>query len=207
MRTPFVGLCGLALAGALLAGCGGAGGADVAVADGVPADAGATAAPTVLPSPEAPGAAGVDEQREVAVYASVLRQAFTKDHTFGDSPSPFRRIYVVDALLSSRGRWTGTADRLSPATQRGIALELADLPPLEFIARADEALTRVGTTGPVEHRGAIYSLGPIVGTADRVEVNSGMRCGALCGLRITYVVVRDAAGWRVAGDTGVFTIS
>lgn len=146
-----------------------------------------------------------EDERTVGIYASVLRQAFTHDHTFGRGKAPFRRIYVVDALLEGLGfpRYDSGEERLSPEVKRGIADALADLPPVEFVAAEDDAQT-AGTPGSqrVKNRGAIYSFGVIMGSGDRVEVESHMRCGNACALRLVYIVVRAGGGWRVEGDAG-----
>ena len=90
-------LIGLLAIGAVLMACA-QGPESVGPADGAP-DGGAGTSQTAEPTPAANALAEGEDERTVGIYASVLRQAFTHDHTFGRGKPPFRRIYVVDALL------------------------------------------------------------------------------------------------------------
>ncbi len=201
-------LIGLLVAGAVLAACG-SGTVRVSPADGAP-DGAAGLARTVQPTPTSTTVAQAEDERTIGIYASALRQAFTHDHTFGRGKPPFRRIYVVEARLegSRFPRSASSEERLTPPMKSGIARALADLPPVEFVATGDDARTgRTIAERRVKNRGAIYSLGPIVGFGDRVEVESHMWCGVLCALSLVYIVERTGDEWRVTGDTGTRVIS
>jgi hypothetical protein len=165
----------------------------------------ATAPPTVTSVPSA------NEERMVAIYEAVVRRLVKQDNTFGGEPSPFRKVFLLDAPAGNAGHPTDETLRSEPfseAVRRGLRTALTDLPPVQFVTTSEEGRTRdrYGNPQPRE-AGVIITLGPITGSGDRVRVPNGLWCGGACGQWLTYVVNRTADGWRVSGNTGEVAIS
>lgn len=137
----------------------------------------------------------------VAVYAAVVRQLVTKDHTFEDEETPFERVFIdvhVDATgdPNAPGAHTRMGTRLSAEEQAAILRELVDLPRVEFVEDPDSVVVNEGDCAQViKGNGALVTLGPISGDAERVTVPNDMSPGAwaACGSR-TCSSARRAAG-------------
>lgn len=147
------------------------------------------------------------EERAVAIYAAVIRQLVTKDHTFGGGPSPFKRVFVADGVVRNASDphvGKGPARRFSSAVKRGILRALRDLPPVRFVADPDEVIVECR----VERGGALISLGPLgKGRGDAVTVANGLFFACLGGQWLTYVLEPAAGTWRVVGTKGPISIS
>lgn len=156
-------------------------------------------------------------QRDAAIYAAVVEQLVTKDHTFGRDPG-FNVVYVLDGVVEH------AEDPLAPVRKRDPAnpfadelkaelrslTDPADLPRLEFVAERDSVIegARSGTRpGHVKDRGVLISLGPIEGGDRRAKVGSALWINGLAGLWLTYVLEHRHGGWVVTGTTGSLTIS
>lgn len=193
---------------ALTAGCAGPDVGDVAQEGPTPSVAeGSTAEPSAVPTATAEPADR--DERTVAIYSAVIRQVITRDHTFGDTDSPFRHISVVDRSFGRRGDFVDEQRPVGPPFNQqvrdGLGRTLADLPPLQFVTDAEDARTK--DLRPQKKRGVILTLGAIEGDGDRVEVPNLMWCGGLCGQGLTYVVEFDHGEWEITGMTGPSMIS
>jgi hypothetical protein len=179
----------------------------IAALVGLAAAAGCQAWPGgAVPAP--PGQNGNEAQeRRAAIYAAVIRQLVTKDHTFGGGPSPFKRVFVADGVVHNAadpqvGR--RPARPFSPAVKGMILRALRDLPPIRFVAEPDEVIVNCR----VERGGALISLGAVrEGRGDTVTVANGLFFGCLGGQWLTYVLVPVGEGWRVSGTKGPVAIS
>jgi hypothetical protein len=155
--------------------------------------------------------AGSEGSDRAAIYAAVIRQLVTRDHTFGDRPSPFGHVYVVDRPVPGAGDPRpdhGTAMEPFPGDLKAeIESRLEDLPPLDFIVDPDTV--RMGKQGMagVKNRGAIITLGPIEREERDAQVPAGLWCSGRCGAWLTYVLSSEAGGWEVTGTTGPVAIS
>lgn len=183
MRLLIARSSGALLALALLAGCGGV--------DSVVARAHPTATAT-------PAGQSADE-RTIAIYSAVIRQAVTGGRTLRPAKKTrFTHIAVLDRAVQTTG---GFADESRPsgpafdaAVREGISVRLADLAPVEFVGSSDDARSPSPQRRPAREGGVIVTLGEIEGSGLRVEVANRFWCGGLCGEGTTYVL--GPHGWR-----------
>ena len=151
-----------------------------------------------------------DTARMIGVYAAIIRQLVTEDHTFGDGPTPFDRVFVVDGVSDEAGSLeavpAGTVP-FSPEMKAGILRELADLPPVEFVTGPDSVVVVKKGCSQVRGNGALITLGPISGGKEKVSVPSDLFFSCLGGLWLTYVLEREDGAWQIAGTKGGIGIS
>jgi hypothetical protein len=154
--------------------------------------------------------------RETLVYASVIRQLVTKDHTFGGADPGFKVVYVMDGVVKGTGRVYGNVGESDPAepfsddVKAGLVSALEDLPALEFVS--ERATVIIGKSsddaiGHVKNKGVLVTLGPIEGTGTRVEVGNSLWISGLAGQWQTYVLQARGGAWKVTGTTGPVAIS
>jgi hypothetical protein len=148
--------------------------------------------------------------REAQVYAAVVRQLVTVDHTFGGDPG-FGTIFIVDRASPRAGAGVmpaeGQGTPIGEETQGQIRASLTDLPPIRFIHHQEEVVGPMEDGGVVENQGVVVTLGTIPDDADRLEVGAGMYIANLAGTWLTYVVERMDEGWAVTGTTGPVAVS
>jgi hypothetical protein len=166
--------------------------------------------PGALDSGE-PGAKSTD--RSAAIYAAVVRQLVTKDHTFGGADPGFKVIYVLDGVVADVADPSKPANANDPKepfshdVKDGVRFlsTPADLPPVEFVVERNSVVTgtRSGSSpGHVKNGGVLISLGPIKGDANRVKVGNSLWINGLAGQWLTYVLERGDSGWAVTGISG-----
>jgi hypothetical protein len=160
----------------------------------------------------------VEPERNAAIYAAVVRQLVTKDHTFGGRDPGFKIVYVLDGVVED------AADPLKPVNtydpqepfprdvKEGVRFlaKSADLPPIEFVAERDSVVAgkRPGADpGHVKNDGVLISLGPIEPTGRRVEVATSLWINGLAGQWLTYVLAQKGGTWMVTGTSGPMAIS
>jgi len=164
---------------------------------------------------EGKGSAG-QLPRETSVYAAVIRQLVTKDHTFGGGDPGFEIVYVMDGVVAGAGKIDGNVDESDPAQPFGDEVKaellgaLEDLPPIEFVSERSSVV--VGTNsgkapGYVKNKGVLISLGPIEGSGTKAEVGNSLWISGLAGQWQTYVLEARDGSWKVAGTTGPVAIS
>lgn len=155
-------------------------------------------------------------ERRASIYAAVVRQLVTKDHTFGRTDPGFRMVYVLDGSVagvadpSRRVTKQAPADRFPARLKEILRLQLADLPPLEFVARRSDVVVgeEAGTSpGQVVDGGVLVTLGPIRTRRNRVTVACSLWINGLAGSWQTYVLARRGGRWIVRGTTGPMAIS
>jgi hypothetical protein len=165
--------------------------------------------------PEGTAATGL-VPRETVIYAAVIRQLVTKDHTFGGADPGFKVVYVMDGVVKGAGDVDGNVDESDPAepfsdnVKAVLRTKLGDLPPIEFVS--ERAAVVIGTNsgkaiGHVKNNGVLISLGPIEGSGTRVEVGNSLWISGLAGQWQTYVLQARDGAWNVDGTTGPVAIS
>jgi len=153
--------------------------------------------------------------RTAAIYASVVRQLVTKDHTFGGGDPGFKVVYIVDGVMKGAEALDGSGAKgpdepFNTAVKAQMHAALTDLPPLRFVTRWGSVVvgTAGGTSpGYVKNKGVLLSLGPIRGKGNRVEVGNNLFITGLAGQWLTYVVEKRDGVWKVTGTTGPVAIS
>jgi ABC-2 type transport system permease protein len=160
---------------------------------------------------------------ETAIYAAVVRQLYTEDHTFGDRPPNWAMVCLV--------RWTDdsvgdpeaprTEPRLlSTPTQEGIVASLADLPAeFRWVDGKDEVLLEKNG-GQVQEDAAIKNGGAILDSAaiitmgnlylqddGSVYVSASLYFGSLGATGKTYMLQQVGGVWQVVGTVGAEWIS
>ena len=151
------------------------------------------------------------DPRTVEIYAAVIRRLVTKDHTFGGAPSPFDHVFILDGLRQGAGnpsKGMGPPDkRFSREIKEALKIELASLPPIDFISHPDSVRVGKDLMGGVKKDGVIVTVGPIVGRSRNVKVPNSLWCGGLCGQWLTYRLKVKDGHWRVTGTVGPIAIS
>ena len=166
--------------------------------------------PPPVPTPTPATLLTVPEDDQVAIYAAVVRQLVTVDHTFGDQSPSFPLVYLVRVTDDGVGDPDAplAASRVLPETVQTAAVDaLADLPArFLWVDDADEAPR--GDTGVVEGGGAIITLGNVHLQADgSVLVSASLYFSNLGATGKTYVLEKVDGVWQVTGDTGAQWIS
>ncbi len=155
-------------------------------------------------------------ERTAAIYAAVIRQLVTKDHTFGRADPGFKVVYVLDGAVDGAEDSMKTTDEYVPYERFGDDVEarlkekLDDLPPIVFVKERSSVIEgdKGGSApGHVIDDGVLLTLGPIVGDERRVEVGSNLWIDGLAGFWATYVAEHRGAEWKVTGTTGTVAIS
>lgn len=151
------------------------------------------------------------DPRTVEIYAAVIRRLVTKDHTFGGAPSPFDHVFILDGLRQGAGdpsKGMGPPDkRFSREIKEALKIELASLPPIDFISDPDSVRVGRDLMGGVKKNGVIVTVGPILGRGRNVKVPNSIWCGGLCGQWLTYRLTLRGGNWRIMGTVGPYAIS
>jgi hypothetical protein len=151
-------------------------------------------------------------ERDAAIYAAVIRQLVTKDHTFGSGPSPFDHVYVLDGVIADAGSprmpaYQEVGRPFRPILKRSILARLADLPKIEFVRGSRRVVIDEDDCPRVRGEGVLLSLGPISGSERRVTVANSLFFACLGGQWLTYVLEPAAGDWRVVGTKGPVAVS
>jgi hypothetical protein len=164
-----------------------------------------------LAQPNVPaGATGLDPIDETGIYAAVARQVYTVDHTFGDNPPNFPRIY----LLRADDIRAGGSDAPEPGmpviatpVQQSIVAVLSDLPALfTWITKLEDAPR--DENGTIQDNGAVITLGNIQPQPDgTIQVAASIYIGMLAAGGQTYVLEQVGGAWQITGTTGMQWIS
>lgn len=150
----------------------------------------------------------LSEDDEAAIYAAVVRQLYTVDHTFGEPPN-FPIVYLVRATDDRAGDPRETEARSSivaESVQEAIVAALDNLP-AEFIWVDDWDKVPMDR-GMVEGNGAIITLGNIYLQEDgSVQVAASIYIANLSGGGRTHIIEKVDGIWKITGDTGPRWIS
>jgi hypothetical protein len=155
---------------------------------------------------------GAAAERTAAIYSAVIRQLVLKDHTFGQGPAPFKRVFVVDGAVGSANDLPVGMESSSvpffPAVKQKILEALPDLPPVRFVADPDTVIVDRNGCAQVKGGGALISLGPVKkARGGAVTVANGLFIACLGGQWLTYVLEPQDGSWRVVGTTGPVVVS
>lgn len=147
-----------------------------------------------------------DDQAKAAIYAAVVRQLYTVDHTFSEPPN-FPIIYLVEATDDSVGdpdTPQTNSNVLTEAIQVAITAALDDLPAeLVWVGNFNE-VSRDNNTGVVEENGAIITLGNVHFQEDESAlVSASIYIANMAVGGLTYITERIDDTWQIVGDTGV----
>jgi hypothetical protein len=137
------------------------------------------------------------------IYALVVRQLYTVDHTFGQPPL-FPVVYLLrqtDDSVGSPGL-PSNSQTIFPGDQQRITSLLADLPArFVWLDSADEAPK--DAMGSVADRGAIITLGNISQQPDgSLHAPASIYMGMLAAGGQTYVLEAVGGAWQITGVTG-----
>lgn len=142
------------------------------------------------------------------IYALVVRQLYTVDHTFGQPPL-FPLVYLLRQTDDSIGAPGSPANgqTLFPGDQQRIVSLLADLP-ARFVwvdGRDDVPLDAIGV---VQEGGAMITLGNISQQLDgSLHTPAGIYIGSLAAGGQTYVLQAVDGVWQITGVSGPVWIS
>ena len=144
------------------------------------------------------------------IYAKVIRQIYTIDHTFGEGNSPnFPVVYLPRATDDTAGDPTlprGLSNWLSQSVQEAITIALKDLS-AKFIwvdNRSEVPMDNDAVAG----NGAIIYLGNIYLQKDgSAQVGGGLFFANLGGGGTTYILEFIRGTWTITGTTGIHWMS
>jgi hypothetical protein len=155
------------------------------------------------PLPDPNDRAPVD--RQALIYAAVLRQYLTSgDHSFGDHRFP--QVFVLDHTVAGTGAPGHGAPGGGPipaAVRRAISQALAEVGPLSFVGSRDAVIEEPNGCAQVRDDGILVTLGPVLGSGDRVQVGVNGFVACLGANSLTYLVERTSHGWAVSGITAL----
>ena len=153
--------------------------------------------------------AELTEAEEAEIYATVIRQIYTEDDTYGGTFQP-SRLYVIGITDDSAGEPGVEANptAIAEGVRQEVASRLADLPTeIVWVETQDEVALEPDTL-EVEGKGAIITLGNIARQEDDlVHVPGSIYVAGMAGGGQTYVVERMEGVWTITGNTGVEWIS
>jgi hypothetical protein len=137
------------------------------------------------------------------IYALVVRQLYTVDHTFGQAPL-FPVVYLLrqtDDSVSASGA-PSNSQTIFPGDQQRIVSLLADLP-ADFVwvdSRDDVPMDSIGV---VTDGGAMMTLGNIAEQPDgSLHTPGGITIGSLAAGGQTYVLEAVDGVWQITGISG-----
>ena len=142
------------------------------------------------------------------IYALVVRQLYTIDHTF-DQPPLFPVVYLLRQTDDSVGAPGSPASgqTIFPGDQQRIVSLLADLP-ARFVWVDSRDDVPLNTIGVVQEGGALVTLGNISPQLDgSLLTPGGIYIGSLAAGGQTYVLQAVDGAWQITGVSGPVWIS
>jgi hypothetical protein len=112
-------------------------------------------------------------ERQVAIYAAVIRQLVTIDHTFGEEGPGLEVIYVLDRPVGTAGSpdMGTTPERegepFSADLRAGLRAALTDLPSIQFVAEMEQVIEEKDGFPMVKGQDGLVSVGLIPETVSR----------------------------------------
>lgn len=154
--------------------------------------------------------AELTEAEEAEIYATIIRQIYTEDDTFGGTLQP-GRVYVIGTTDDSAGDPSmeeSNSALIAESVRQEVTTRLSDLPTeIVWIESRDEVALDPDT-GAVSDDGVIITLGNVDPQDETsVYVPSSIYVAGLAAGGQTYVVERMEGVWTVTGNTGAEWIS
>ena len=154
--------------------------------------------------------APLTEAEQADIYATVIRQIYTEDDTFGGTLQP-GRVYVIGTTDDSAGDPSleeSDSAVIAESVRQEVTARLSDLPTEIVWVESRDEVALDPDTGAVSDEGAIITLGNIDPQDETsVYVPSSIYVAGLAAGGQTYVVERMEGVWTVTGNTGVEWIS
>lgn len=161
----------------------------------------ATSAPpsiTATPEPAVPSVAD-----QAGIYAAVVRQLYTVDHTFAQDPH-FPTVYLMAATSGGFGHIAGegaTPRAIDPVLQQGVLDALAT-PSVKFAWVKDAGSAPRDENHRVAGGGCIVILGIIQPlTADKVALEASIYIGPLVAGGYSYVLNKIDGVWQITSSS------
>jgi ABC-2 type transport system permease protein len=162
------------------------------------------------PTPIAP-AVGLEPATQADIYAAVVRQLYTVDHTFGNNPPKMPRIYILtttDDKAGDPGGASASPVTLTEEMQQSIWERLKDLPAEIHYVSGRKEVPLNAQDGAVTDGGVIVILGNIFAREDRkMQVAGSIYFASMAAGGKTYILEKDGELWKISGTTGVEWIS
>ena len=163
-----------------------------------------------IATPGAP-AAGLELTTQSELYAAVVRQLYTVDHTFGNNPPKIPMIYILTTTDDKAGDPRGASAspaKLSEDLQQSISERLKDLPAeIRYVSDRKEVPLNA-QDGAVTDGGAIITLGNIFARVDgKMQVAGSIYFSGTASGGKTYLLEKNGDLWKITGTTGVEWIS
>jgi hypothetical protein len=168
--------------------------------------------PTATPAPpgEQPGRTpDFSEGEQIEIYAAVIRQLYTVDHTFDRAPE-WPVVYVLGTTDDRIGDPDAPQSEPAPVpgpVRAGIVESLQDLP-AKFVWRDAQDDVPLDNRGSVADGGAMVTLGNVHLNEDGQALVSARVYFAMLGAGAqTYVLEQIDGVWQIVGTTGVQIMS
>ena len=155
-------------------------------------------------------AGDLQPEAEAEIYATVIRQIYTEDDTFGGTLQP-ARLYIVgttDDTIGDPEAEEGEPVVIPTTVREAVTARLADLPTEIIWVESQNEVELDPETGAVGGEGAIITLGNIAPEGGEiVHVPSGIYVANLAAGGQTYIVEQVGGAWEITGTTGPRWIS
>lgn len=152
----------------------------------------------------------VEDQAQI--YAAIVRQMFTIDHTFGDQPENWKSIYIVivtDDSIGDPSAEQGEPVVIPKPVMGTVVDKVKDLAPSITLVDSRESVSIDSKNGSIDQgEGVIFTLGNIHLQDDgTVHVSAGLYFSSLGAAGRTYILNKVEGVWKISGTTGVEWIS
>ena len=170
--------------------------------------------PVPTPTPAPPGAQperaqDLSEEAQIEIYAAVIRQLYTVDHTFGRAPE-WPVVYVLgvtDDRIGDPDAPQSDPAPLPEVLRSAIVEGLQDLP-AEFIWVEMQEDVPLDNRGSVADGGAMVTLGNVhLNEHGQALVSARVFFAMLGAGAQTYVLEQIDGAWQIVGTTGVQIVS
>jgi ABC-type transport system involved in multi-copper enzyme maturation permease subunit len=147
-----------------------------------------------------------DEQAQI--YAAVIRQMYTVDHTFGDQSPGWKNIYIVTVTDDSIGDPSVEQDDSAAISQPilgAVVEKIKDLPVAINLVESRDTAPVDAQNGSIDHgEGVIFTLGNIHPMKDgSVQVSASLYFNNMGSWGRTYILSKVDGAWQISGTTGV----
>jgi ABC-type transport system involved in multi-copper enzyme maturation permease subunit len=170
-------------------------------------------APTPTPVLTEESGQTMDEAAQADIYAAVIRQLYTVDHTFGQNDAPnWSKLYVLSTTKDGIGDPNEPKDdpvEIQAAVTKAVSEALGDLPTTAQWIQTDQNIAKDPKTGQMDDgKSALITLGNIHVQEDgSVHVSASLYFASLGATGKTYILKKVDGKWVVDGKTGAEWIS